>query len=324
MSFLMFVGVAFPWLLVVNLIFVALWALSRLRYWWYSAAAILVGWAHLTSIFGIHYMRNTEGVDSTSSIRVMTYNIHMGITPNGKKTIANRLELSQFIEQKSPDVLCLQEFVLNLGSINDKQMMEDIPFLKTYPYSVRLEGNAIAIFSRFPIIESGILLNQKEQNGCTFADVSVNNQTIRFYSLQLHSNVVSDIADDLAKKKDLTDDDSWFEMGRMLTRFRRNGIIRSRDAVTIKKHIKESPYPVVLCGDFNDIPISYVYHTLSEDLTDAFQETGQGVGTTYGGHIPALRIDYILTDPRLKPLNCTIQRVRYSDHYPVVGDFEIK
>lgn len=331
MSFLMFVGVAYPWLLVINLIFVALWALSRIRYWWYSAAVILIGWTHLTGVFGIHYGvvnqllslkngSNTEGAVSDTSIRIMSYNIHGGVAPNAKNRIMARLDLSRFLEKQSPDVLCLQEFVLAWGDNYNNEMMNDIPFLKTYPYWVRVQGNDLAIFSRFPILNSGILLNRNEQNGCTYADISVQGQTTRFYSLQLQSNIVSGIADNLAKTKDITDDESWFDIGRMLTRFRRHGIIRARDAEVVKNHIRECPYPVILCGDFNDIPVSYTYKTLSDGFTDTFQETGRGLGTTYAGHIPALRIDYILTDSRFKPLNCSVFRVPHSDHYPVVSD----
>ena len=337
MSFLMFFGVAFPLLLIINFIFVGLWAISRYRYWWYSAAVIAIGWSHLTSVFGVHFgqpeslntveERNPDtvgkGGQKENGLRVMTYNIH-GAIPIGKKSLVqSRLELSRFLEKQSPDVLCLQEFLLSWGEKVDKQMLDDIPFLKTYPYWVRLEGNDLAIFSRFPILNSGILLRRDDSNGCTFADVSIRGQNVRIYSLQLRSNIVSDIADDLARKKDITDDGSWLNVGRMLTRFRRYGILRAKDAEIVKSHIKGSPYPVILGGDFNDIPVSYSYKTLSDGFTDTFQETGSGIATTYGGHIPALRIDYILTDPRFKPLNCFIFRVRHSDHYPVVSDLII-
>ncbi len=343
MSFLMFVGVAFPWLLVINLGFVSLWALSRIRYWWYSAAAILIGWTHLTSIFGIHYepvnkfqawvaqdtVKNTDGTSrnnregADTSIRVMTYNVHGGISPKAKNKIMARLDLSRFLEQQSPDVLCLQEFLLKWGDDANNLMLNDIPFLKTYPYWVRIQGNDLAIFSRFPIADAGILLNRNSSNGCTYADILVNEKAVRFYSLQLQSNIVSDIADDLAQKKDLTDDDSWFSIGRMLTRFRRHGIIRSLDAEVVKKHIRESPNPVVLCGDFNDIPVSYTYKTLVDGFKDTFQAVGRGLGTTYAGNIPALRIDYILTDARFTPLSCRVFQESYSDHYPVVSDIRM-
>lgn len=259
----------------------------------------------------------------TKGLRVMSYNVHGLVTPGAKNMTAARLELSHFLEKQNADVICFQEYLLQLAKNSDKQILDDVPFLKSYPYAIRMEGNDLAIFSRFPILNSGILLKREDSNGCTYADISVRGQNIRFYSLQLRSNVVSDIADNLAKRKDITNDDSWFNVGRMLVRFRRYGTIRAKDSEVVKKHINESPYPVILCGDFNDIPVSYSYKTLSDGLTDTFQETGSGVGTTYAGHIPALRIDYILTDPRYKPLNCFIFRVHHSDHYPVVSDLII-
>ncbi len=331
MSFLMFFGVAFPWLLISNFLFMGLWALSRYRYWWYSAAVILVGWSHLTSVFGVHLGEpkimnidtvgtHTEGDRMVNGLRVMSYNVHGLMPPGAKNIVQARLELSHFLEKQNADVICFQEYLFQWGENVDKQMLDFIPFLKTYPYSIRLKGNDLAIFSRFPILNSGILLYRNDSNGCTYADITVSGQNVRFYSLQLRSNVVSDIADDLVRKKNITADGSWLNVGRMLTRFRRYGIIRAKDAEIVKAHIKRSPYPVILCGDFNDIPVSYSYKTLSDSLTDTFQETGRNVGTTYAGHIPALRIDYILTDPRFKPLNCFIFRVRHSDHYPVVSD----
>ncbi|MBL7814949.1 MAG: endonuclease/exonuclease/phosphatase family protein [Saprospiraceae bacterium] len=323
MSFLMFVGVAFPWLLVINIVFFLLWALSRLRYWWYSAVVILLGWSHITSIFGVHFGANTEGAANRQKIRVLSYNICGGISPNTKNKIFGRLALSQFLEKQNADVLCVQEFVLQWGEQWHKQMLDDIPFLKTYPYWIRLEGNDLAIFSRFPIQNAGTLINRKKSNGCTYADILLNEQTIRFYSVQLQSNIVSDIADDLVKKQDIIDDDSWFSVGRMLTRFRRAGIVRAKDSELLKKHMNESPYPIVVCGDFNDIPVSYTYNVLAEGLTDNFQQTGKGFGTTYAGHIPALRIDYILMSPKLTPLSCAILREPHSDHYPVVSDILI-
>ncbi len=327
MSFLMFIGVAFPWLLILNFLFVGIWALSRYHYWWYSAAVIVVGWSHLTSIFGVHFGQaqslNIEGEKKSVGLRVMSYNVHALVTPCAKNTAMARLELSHFLEKQNADVICFQEYLYQWGENSDAQILDDIPFLKIYPYSIRIKGNDLAIFSRFPILNSGILLKRDDSNGCTYADISVRGQNIRFYSLQLRSNIVSDIADNLAKRKDIIDDDSWLNVGRMLTRFRRYGIIRAKDSEIVKKHIKESPYPVILCGDFNDIPVSYSYKTLSDGFIDAFQETGRGIGTTYAGHIPALRIDYILIDPRFKPLNCFIFRVHHSDHYPVVSDIII-
>ena len=96
--------------------------------------------------------------------------------------------------------------------------------------------------------------------------------------------------------------------------------IRAKQAEILTNHIASSPYPVIVCGDFNDIPVSYTYRTLSQNLNDAFEKRGFGFGTTYSGNIPALKIDYILTAKRIKIFNCTILKVPYSDHYPMVSE----
>ena len=105
---------------------------------------------------------------------------------------------------------------------------------------------------------------------------------------------------------------------------RKTAIVRSKEARTIKENIVKSPYPVVVCGDFNDIPVSYTYHVLSEGLQDAFQESAWGFGKTYAGHIPALKIDNILLDNSLEALHCHIPKIPFSDHYPVVAQFKFK
>jgi endonuclease/exonuclease/phosphatase family metal-dependent hydrolase len=82
---------------------------------------------------------------------------------------------------------------------------------------------------------------------------------------------------------------------------------------------------VVVCGDFNDTPNSYTYHQISKGLNDAFREAGSGIGTTYVGKIPFLRIDYILySKERFDPLYFKVIRKNLSDHYPVVSTLKIK
>ncbi|MEM8906288.1 MAG: endonuclease/exonuclease/phosphatase family protein, partial [Bacteroidota bacterium] len=97
---------------------------------------------------------------------------------------------------------------------------------------------------------------------------------------------------------------------------------RAQQAHLVAEHVRNSPYPVMICGDFNETPLSYVYRILSAPLQDAFKQKGSGLGTTYAGKIPALRIDYILADRRLKILDHQILYKSYSDHYPVRSSFE--
>ena len=175
-----------------------------------------------------------------------------------------------------------------------------------------------------PIVSNGTIFKAKDSNGCLFADIQIGEQTVRFYDVQLFSNNVSDIADNLVEQGTIVDDKAARSVGRMLARVRRTAINRAKEVELVKNHAAHSPFQTIICGDLNDIPVSYTYHTLHDGLQDAFQLTGSGVGTTYAGNIPALRIDYIFTSPNIVPVRCEVPHVPFSDHFPVVGDFILK
>ena len=99
---------------------------------------------------------------------------------------------------------------------------------------------------------------------------------------------------------------------------------RAAQAKLVKSHSETSPYPTILCGDLNDTPISYTYAHLSSGLKDAFYERGTGIGTTYSGKIPFLRIDYIFSSPVVKALTFQVIKEDYSDHYPIAALFELE
>jgi len=92
--------------------------------------------------------------------------------------------------------------------------------------------------------------------------------------------------------------------------------LRAEQVEMVAQHIEKSPYPVVLAGDFNDIPASWSYHQLTQHLNDAFK-SGKGYGQTYIGSIPGFRIDYIMHSDEFSPYNFTTGDVEYSDHYPI-------
>jgi endonuclease/exonuclease/phosphatase family metal-dependent hydrolase len=314
-SFFIFVGLAYPWLLLANVIFIGLWGLSRMKYWWYSAICVLVGWMYLSRVVGFSFLK--ENIPH-NALKVMTYNIG-GVLVKGNKL----MKLNSFIENQNCDIVCVQEFVSPEAF---KYQLENVIQLSKYPYNMPCEGSTTAIFSKYPIIKKGIIKfdNANGVNGCSFADIQVGEKAIRIYSVHLHSNSVSDLADDLAKKADYEESETWSKMFRMLRYVRRNAKLRANEAEKIKAHALSSPYPVMICGDFNDIPVSYSYHVLSEGLQDAFQKKGFGFGVTYNGNIPALKIDHILSDNHFDVLSCDILKVPYSDHYPVVSQMQLK
>jgi endonuclease/exonuclease/phosphatase family metal-dependent hydrolase len=317
MSFLAFVGLAYPWLLVLNLLFIFIWSVSRMRYWWYSTACILLGFGYLISVFGIHFFKeNTSDAD----LKIVSFNI--GPTLSYDNTIK---KLNDFIKKQDADIICFQEFALNDNSL--KNVVNAAESLKKYTYTMRMDGNGTVIFSKFTITSKNIIPfdNPNGGNGCNYADIQLkNNKMIRVYTVHLESNSVSGIADYLTEKAEFDKKATWGKVLTMLKLVRRNAKKRANQAEKIAQNIAKSPYPVIVCGDFNDIPVSYTYNVMSKNLTDAFKAKGHGFGTTYSGNIPALKIDYILTDKRITPLSFEIPDVRFSDHFPVVSMVKIE
>jgi endonuclease/exonuclease/phosphatase family metal-dependent hydrolase len=320
-SLFLFFGLAFPWLLLANVVFILLWATSRMRFWWFSTVTLLVGWTHLTAVFGVNFWHNTEGpLKSENSLRVLTYNVADFCTPYHKDKMAGKQGMNAFFQKENADIICIQEGGAPSEFTND-QLFTLFPALATYPYVSRIKGNEVFVLSRFPIFNEGKSPEDKVGNGCTFSDIQMVNKKIRVFTFHLTSNKVSGMADQLVESGTVTDDDSWLSVGRMLKRVRRTGIIRTRESEYIAATIQQSPYPVIVCGDFNEIPVSYAYKTISKGLTDAFQEAAFGFSSTYNGNIPALKIDNILTSPTINARNCTIHSsIRYSDHYPMTAD----
>jgi endonuclease/exonuclease/phosphatase family metal-dependent hydrolase len=317
MSFLTFVGLAYPWLLLLNLIFIFIWAASRMRYWWYSTVCILLGFGYLMSVFGIHFLKKNT---SDANLKIVSFNV--GSTLSYENTIK---KLNDFIKKQDGDVLCFQEFAQTDDGL--KNAINAVESLKTYPYKMRMDGNTNVIFSKFPIISKNIIPfdNPNGGNGCNYADIKlVDNKIVRVYNAHLESNSVSGIADYLTEKAEFDKKATWGKVLTMLKLVRRNARKRANQAEKIAKRIASSPYPVIVCGDFNDIPVSYTYNVLSENLTDAFKSKGRGFGTTYSGNIPALKIDYILTDKKITPLSFDIPDVRFSDHFPVISEVKVE
>ena len=99
---------------------------------------------------------------------------------------------------------------------------------------------------------------------------------------------------------------------------------RANQADIISAHIAHCHYPVIVCGDFNDTPDSYAYKTISKGLKDAYCESGKGIGSTYNGKIPFLRIDFILHSPKFNAYNFKVNKDDLSDHFPVTCLLELK
>jgi endonuclease/exonuclease/phosphatase family metal-dependent hydrolase len=114
------------------------------------------------------------------------------------------------------------------------------------------------------------------------------------------------------------------EVKNLTSQLKRAYISRAEQTTVIVNHMKLSPYPVILCGDFNDTPVSYTYHQLLGEKKDAYRESGSGVGNTYRGKLPSFRIDYIFYTNEFISLNYKTEKIQLSDHYPVSTNLILK
>jgi endonuclease/exonuclease/phosphatase family metal-dependent hydrolase len=328
-SLLLFIGLAYPWFLLANFIFIMIWAASKTRYWWYSALVILVGWPYLSATIGMNFFSGktpksrTEKIDKSLNLRVLSWNISDCGLANFKNKVAGFQQLNRFLENQDADIICLQE------TQDFPLISKSLPALTAFPFELHDADNMIRIFSRYALKEvEPFDFAPRSENGCLIADVALGEKTLRIFNLHLQSNQVSDLTDDLAQGKPLKElqkRETWKDIFLVLNNIRRNSRIRARQAERVIDKIAASANtPTLVCGDFNDIPTSYTYKVMTENMQDAFKLKGKGFGTTYSGKIPALRIDHVLGNQKLRFKFFEIQETNFSDHYPSLTIFQLE
>ena len=312
-----FFGLVYPWLLLSNILFVFYWLFLKKKWAWISVVCILLGWGHIGSFVGLSFSNKKE----KGEIKVVSYNIHNFVeinkmSKNKKFRERKKQEAIDFLKQgEEIQIMCSQETSYHYT----KWIKEKFNF----QYHHYTKGKSSVIFSKYPIFNSGQIEISKGSSSCIFADLKIRDKKLRVYSLHLQSNQVSTIADKVVKKGDPTKKELYKDVRAMMSLFRFTARQRAEQAKKIANHIATCPHPVIVCGDFNDTPQSYTYQTIAKNLKDTFKEKGYGFGTTYAGSIPALHIDHILVDKKIKVHSLEILKGNYSDHYPVVSKISL-
>lgn len=299
-------GMGYPWLLLFNMLFTLYWISLKKGYFLFSLGAILVGWSHFQSFIGLNGPLPKE----TGEITLMTMN-SMGYQ---KLKGATKKQFDRMLVDYSPDIIAIQEGYARMRPISQK----------AYPYIYQPKNKLLSIYSKYPFSNKGNMDIGNYSNGCMFVDVVINEQTIRVYNVHLQSNRVSQDASILSKEGDLQEKETWVGIRGMLGKVQKAAEIRSKQTKSILKHLSKSKYPVVVCSDMNDTPLSYAYQLFSRTLKDGFKERAIGLGTTYSGSIPVLRIDYIWTDKNFAVNSHEIIKGDYSDHYPIISRIKLQ
>lgn len=323
------IGIAYPYILVVNLLFILYWLLLLDRAIIISIAVILAGYPVLRNHFQLTWS-SAAPLNQVNSFKFLSFNTRLFDVYGWTERIDTRTRIFNFIKQEAPQILCIQEFYTStsrtgFNSLDSLKALQKAPYVHV-AYTATKWGTdhwGIATFSSFPIIRKGnILFNEITNNICIYSDIKVKQDTIRVYNIHFQSNRFRKEDYEFLNKPD-AQKDKLSASKNIINKLKTASIKRSKQVDAVASHIENSPYPVIICGDFNDPPSSYTYNKISSNLKDAFVESGTGFGNTYNGLIPLLRIDYILHSPKIKSAEFRTVTQKLSDHFPITCKMEI-
>jgi endonuclease/exonuclease/phosphatase family metal-dependent hydrolase len=332
--FLGLLTLSLPYILITLLIFFFCWLFAKKVWMLISVLAIVVCWKAVLNVFPFHLSDKFRMEKASNTIRVMSWNVeHFDILEH-KTHPEKKHQMMELIKQYQPDIACFQEMVAGdddrsinyLGDFNRSLQFTGYH----YSYEVELDFDqahhfGIIIFSKFPIInKQTISIPPNDYNSIfQYIDVEAYNDTVRVFNIHLQSLKFTKQNLRYIDDPDINTDKTLSESKSIISKLKRGFIKRSHQSEKVRGEIDKSPYPVIVCGDFNDVPNSYAYCKIGDKLNDAFVEKGIGFGRTFSGISPTLRIDNIFTDKRFTIEQFTRISKKLSDHFPVITDVSL-
>lgn len=286
-----------PILILSNFLFALYWLISLRKQCILSISILVLGWFVSTPFYKISSKDDT----TLNSLSIMSYNVRMFNHWNWIDDQQIPSKILGLINKQNPDVLLVQEYYKN-DSIQ-----------LNYPYKSIKTKNAndkigLAIFSKYPILNSGSFDFKKTSNNIIFSDILYKRDTIRFYNIHLQSLQINPDEENFGQK------DSEMLLKRIKSGF-------TKQAQQTELFLEEEQLwkgKSIIAGDFNNTSYSWVYDKISEDKKDAFIEAGSGFGKTFNYFFP-LRIDFILTDESTEIHTFETFPQKFSDHFPILA-----
>lgn len=315
-------GYAFPVFCIANIIMIAVWVCVRLR----LTAIPAVGFIICMSPTMEFCPCNIASEPEEYSLKIMSFNTwELGTQDHNftpEEMHAQRKRMLQMIMDADCDIVCLQETYFN----TDVCGIIDSIVKQKYAYtdSCMGRGNSqIQLLSKFPIkrhelidyetignISAAFYLDYK---GSELIVVNNHLQTNSFSAAEKEQIGVL-VHGDMEKER--VEHESRYVVRKLGNAAKIRAGQADSVAAFIARHKGED---MIVCGDFNDIPISYVHRTIQGDLTDCYKSTGFGPGFSYRKHGMHVRIDNIFCSEKFTPVYTHIDKtITLSDHFPII------
>lgn len=323
---LSFFGLGFWVIFLYNLVVLTLLLLMWSRKAWIAIIAMLI------AIPGVVKSFSLGKAQSGGELRVMTYNV-LGFKDQNdteRTSLEVAADVAKMVKDHNPDVLCIQEFNIFMPKTGRDACIagfgEMVGLTHQYYHKKANYGNNI-IFSKYPLsaLEEDIPFAKENEYGAV-AKVNAGNKGV-FYvlcvhltSFQLTNNEITVFSETGNSKEQVQ------EYGKSIVVKLKNAYEkRSQEVAKMLEDIPGDGRPILICGDFNDTPISYTYHQIKKaGFVDGFVKVGRGIGYTYAGKLPWLRIDYVWGNGPIEPMSFKRIKHKGSDHYPVMMDFKVR
>ena len=304
-----------PLLIAANVVFLIYWLVLRRFHWaCMPLITILCCIPYMGTLF--QFGSQDEKADAQPGMKIASYNVAMF----GRETSGFMAQdiLSEMKKQKV-DIACMQEYNDYAG---DKRNSDS--YKEYFPYMV--VGNSdMVIYSRYPIVKSENIPFEMTNNSAMWAEIKYNDQVYRVYNVHLETTGINGALHKAAKQEanGIEVPNNAF-MNYVYGKYTVGMIARSGQANQLAMNMRESEVPVIVCGDFNDVPYSYVYNTMLGDKIDGFKECGSGLMNTFRGGKKQVRIDYIFHDKSMEGISYYKKELSYSDHYPIFMRIGVK
>ena len=311
-------GMTFPIFLIANLLFLFFWLTVKWKRAWIPIVGYAAAYVPITLFMPVNLRQDVpEGAIKLISYNVCTYGGNYKYD-QGFDTVYS------YLKRQKADIVCLQE------DVDTWRRFVMQRYEKIYPYNDTtilhqnaLTFNGVGIHTRFPIIRKERIWYESNTNGSVAYYLKTDHDTLLVINNHLEGTHLSDEERDNYKRllrgkmeRDTAKAESMF----LIDKLGKNNARRAPQADAVHRYIEaHRQYPIIVCGDFNDTPISYARRTIAQGLTDCFQTTGRGLGLSYNQKGFYFRIDHVLCSPDIQPFNCQIDdKMDASDHYPVI------